>query len=91
MPSIFFTLYLRSPRTVIVTLAMRGSAHAHGYSQDTNLISALPFTLMRGYHRHNHEKNPAKTLGLDPEVQAEVKNTQNGRRNFPFSALKTLG
>ena len=37
------------------------------------------------------EKNPAKTLGLDPEVQAEVKNTQNGRRNFPFYALKTLG
>ena len=76
---------------MIVTLAIRGSTHANGYSQDTNLISALPFTLMRNTTGTTTEKNPAKTLGLGLEVQAEVKKTQNGRRNFTFSALKTPG
>ena len=62
MPPVFFTLYLRSPRTVIVTLAIRGSAHANGYSQDANLISALPFTLMRGYRIRNHGKKIRRKL-----------------------------
>ena len=44
----YFIMYLRASRTAIVTLAIRGSAHVDGYSQDTSLIRALPFSLMGG-------------------------------------------
>jgi hypothetical protein len=91
MPPVFFTLYLRSKE------GDRHVSHTRIRPREWLLLRYEPdqritFHVDEGIpQKQPRKKNPAKTLGLGPEVQAEVKNTQNGRRNFPFSALKTLG
>jgi len=91
MPPVFFTLCLRSKdgdRHVSHTRIRPREWLLSRYEPDKRITFHVGERIP---HTQPRKRNPAKTPGLGPEVQTEVKNTQNGSSNFTFSALRTLG